>query len=540
MAKKTVLLGFLGTTLDRGPNSARRWEQWRPSISLCQHQDLLVDRYELLFDRRFTTLATRVSEDIIAVSPETVVVPRTIQIKDPWDFEEVYAALLDFARAYPWDTETEHYLLHITTGTHVAQICLFLLAEARYFPAQLIQSSPPSRESAEKAQTLAGEYRIIDLDLSRYDKIASRFNKATKDDVSFLKSGIETRNKKFNELIERIERVALASKAPILLLGPTGAGKSQLARKIFELKRSRNQLGGKFINVNCATIRGDGAMSTLFGHTKGSFTGAANARDGLLLSAHGGMLFLDEIAELGLDEQAMLLRAIEEKLFFPVGADKEVSSEFQLIAGTNRDLQSAVKAGTFREDLLARINLWCFQLPGLKDRPEDIAPNIAFELERYSQKNNARVSFNKEAHELFLKFATSSEATWGANFRDLNAAVTRMGTLAESGRIAVPNVEDELARLRAAWRASTSDLNQGTSFAEHIRLPPALAETLDEFDRVQLVAVLRICAESKTLSEAGRKLFAVSRQGKSNFNDADRLRKYLARFGIDWRSAVGA
>jgi transcriptional regulatory protein RtcR len=99
-------------------------------------------------------------------------------------------------------------------------------------------------------------------------------------------------------------------------------------------------------------------------------------RAGLLRAANNGMLFLDEIGELGLDEQAMLLRALEEKTFLPLGSDKEAHSDFQLICGTNRDLHAAVREGRFREDLLARIHLWTFVLPGLRDRREDIEPNL--------------------------------------------------------------------------------------------------------------------------------------------------------------------
>ena len=121
---------------------------------------------------------------------------------------------------------------------------------------------------------------------------------------------------------------------------------------------------GAFVEVNCATLRGDAAMSTLFGHVRGSFTGALRDRPGLLRAADGGVLFLDEVGELGPDEQAALLRAIEEKQFLPLGADREVRSDFQLIAGTNADLAAAVRVGRFREDLLARINMWTFRLPG--------------------------------------------------------------------------------------------------------------------------------------------------------------------------------
>ena len=108
-----------------------------------------------------------------------------------------------------------------------------------------------------------------------------------------LKSGIETRNAAFNKLIDRIERVVVASKAALLLTGPTGAGKSQLARQIYALKKERRQLSGALVEVNCATLRGDEARSALFGHRKGAFTGASTDRPGLLMAANGGLLFLD-------------------------------------------------------------------------------------------------------------------------------------------------------------------------------------------------------------------------------------------------------
>lgn len=203
----------------------------------------------------------------------------------------------------------------------------------------------------------AGQWRTIDLDLSRYDSIAARFALEQREDLSILKSGIDTRSLAFNALIGRIERVAVASPLPILLTGPTGAGKSHLARRIYDLNRRREQVRGNLVEVNCATLRGDQAMSALFGHARGAFTGAAAARAGLLRAADGGILFLDEIGELGLDEQAMLLRAIEERRFLPVGSDTEVASDFQLLAGTTADLSAAVGAGRFRADLLARIGL---------------------------------------------------------------------------------------------------------------------------------------------------------------------------------------
>src|SRR4051812_8956834 len=251
-AKRLVILGLLGTQLDRGIG-ARRWEAWRPTISLCQHQELLVDRLELLHDQKYSSLATTVAADIAGVSPETLVNLQLAQFSDPWDFEEVYGALADFARSYPFKPDREEYLIHITTGTHVAQICLFLLTESRHLPARLIQTSPPG----ERERGSPGRYTIIDLDLSRYDRIAARFAEEQREALTFLKSGIATRNPHFNRMIAEIEQVAIASREPILLMGPTGAGKSSLARRVFELKKQRHQLTGPFVEVNCATLRGD-------------------------------------------------------------------------------------------------------------------------------------------------------------------------------------------------------------------------------------------------------------------------------------------
>src|SRR6185295_14094061 len=163
----------------------RRWEAWRPSVALCQHDDLLVSRFELLHQRRFVALAETLRDDIRSVSPETEVRLQEIALADAWDFEEVYGVLQDFARSYPFDVENEEYLLHITTGTHVSQICMFLLAEARWFPTRLLQTAPPARHE----RSGPGSYRIIDLDLSRYDSIAQRFAAEQREGLSFLKAG---------------------------------------------------------------------------------------------------------------------------------------------------------------------------------------------------------------------------------------------------------------------------------------------------------------------------------------------------------------
>lgn len=528
--KKTIVIGFLGTTVDQGWRDDR-WQRWRPTVSLCMQEDLQVDQLVLLHPSNQKRLAKLVDADIQQVSPQTAVDLIPFDFQDPWDFAEVYAALYDWVRQYPFDLDHNEYLLHITTGTHVAQICWFLLLEAQYLPARIVQTAPSGNRQPQ------GSFQLIDLDVSRYDALRSRLEAEQQDNWNQLKSTIATRNPAYNRLITDVEKVAVRSRAPILITGETGVGKSHLARQIVQLKQLRQNLTGRFIEVNCATLRGDSAMSALFGHVKGAFTGAVSARGGWLKSAEGGVLFLDEIGELGLDEQAMLLKAIEEKTFFPVGSDTEVHADFQLIAGTNQPLQAAVQRGRFRADLLARLNVWEFCLPPLRDRREDIEPNLQFELQRYGLEQGQAVRFQRDALQQYLRFALSDAARWSGNFRDLSSSLNRMATLSEQHRIQPDDVTAEISRLQQQWANepnSSASTTAEPTMAEFDCVPTTVLETVDEFDRIQLAGVLRVCRQSRSLADAGRRLFAHSRQGKATTNDTDRLRKYLAKYGLSW------
>jgi transcriptional regulatory protein RtcR len=235
----------------------------------------------------------------------------------------------------------------------------------------------------------------------------------------------------------------------------------------------------------------------------------------------------------------MLLRAVEDGHFLPVGSDREESSQFQLITGTNRDLRQAVATGEFREDLLARINLWLFTLPGLKERPEDLSPNLDYELERWRSLHGSRVTINKEARQRFLDFARSPGAAWSGNFRDFGAAVERMATLAAGGRIAVADVQAEVARLQFSWERPQAGAQDDRSAQLRVLLGKEALAMLDRFDAVQLAEVVHVCSNSSSLSEAGRTLFSESRKQKRSSNDADRVRKYLARFALTWDDVKG-
>ncbi len=531
-----VVISILGTRLDHQGLGKRRWSRWRPSISLLLQEEFKVDHFILLYQENDRELAGLTTEDMRTLSPKLRITSHVVDYENPWDFEQVYGQLHDFANAYPFDPEKNNYYVHMTTGSHVAQICLFLLTEANYIPGKLLQTSPNS--TPDTRDRSKGSYQVIDLDLSRYDQIASRFEHEARDGIAYLKGGIETHNKAFNQLITQLEQVSIRSTAPILLTGPTGVGKSRLAKRIYQLKKQRALVKQNLIEVNCATLRGDNAMSALFGHIKGAYTGAISDRKGLLREADQGVLFLDEIGELGLDEQAMLLRAIEEKIFTPFGSDKEVNSDFQLIAGTNRNLFQHVREGKFREDLLARINLWHYQLPSLKDRIEDLEPNIKHELEVFTRTVGYKVNFNKIAKDKYLKFSYSEQAPWKANFRDLNSSMTRMATLASGGRITEEVVNGEIERLKYDWQGHDHPKDNHDNILDDVLddvLGEAAAKQLDLFEQIQLSQVIKICRNSKTLADAGRKLFNISRKSRSTQNDSHRLRTYLKKYKLEFK-----
>lgn len=530
MDKDKVVIGILGTWTDSN-TSDERWNFWRPTVSLALQENFFVKRLELIYDStdpKIEESANCTASDFSIKSPNSDIKLHRLNFPNPWNFEDVYAELLNFAHKYKFDFEHEEYFVHITTGTHVMQICLFLLVESRIIPAKLLQTY-----SLRNGPN--GGVKEIDLDLSKYDKLASRFNEKTAEGIHYLKSGINTKNKIYNHMIEELATVSVKSTAPILITGPSGVGKTRLARLIYEWKKNNHKVTGSFVEVNCATLKGTSAMSALFGHVKGAYTGASDKRLGLIAAANKGLLFLDEIGELGLDEQAMLLRAIEDKHFYPLGSDKEISSDFQLICGTNADIKKMVREGKFRADLLARINLWSFKLLSLKDRLEDLEPNLMHELEKASETLGTKIRMNKEAHDLFIKEATSSDALWSGNFRELSSSAMRMSVLSDSGRITVDTAKEELSRLKNSWTEEESLSNDNFPLIK-AALQDKEAE-IDLFDKAQLEYVLKICQSSKSMAEAGRKLFANSIKQRASSNDSDRLRKYLAKFNLNWETA---
>jgi transcriptional regulator with GAF, ATPase, and Fis domain len=220
--------------------------------------------------------------------------------------------------------------------------------------------------------------------------------------------------------------------AAVLVIGETGTGKERIARELHRLSGR----AGKLVPVNCAALTPQIVDSQLFGHVKGAFTGAGEAQPGLFRAAHGGTLFLDEIGDLPLELQPKLLRALQEGEILPVGSTQPVRVDVRVVAATHRDLLRAIGAGTFREDLYARLSIWELSVPALRERRADLLPWIerlhgAWARERGT---DAALSFDADAAEAVLRFA------WPLNLRglerlvhELAAAGPRRGAVTRAG-----------------------------------------------------------------------------------------------------------
>ncbi len=524
---KRHVFAMVGKTLDRasqtkGKGPQRFERRWRPTVALAGFPG--ITHLHLIACDEDVTLAKQVEEDAKQLNANLAISIDVVNFSNPWALPDTYLSLLEYVEKKTEKIdEKDELFISITTGTHLQQICAFLLVESKRFRGKLLQSAPSKDVRHES------EFQIIDLDLASYDVIAQRFKKERHDAVSVLKGGIKTRNAKFNALIEEIETVVTASTHPILLMGPTGAGKSDLAERIYQIRKKTGLVAGEMVSVNCSTLQGDNLLSALFGHTKGAFTGAHAPRQGLLKAADGGLLFLDEIGEMSIDSQTMLLSAIEKKRFYPLGSDKEVSSDFLIIAGTNRNLRKQVEAGKFREDLLARINIWEFHLPSLKERKEDIEPNIDFELDRMGDELGRRIRLQGEARTRYLTFALSNEAVWSGNFRELLASLVRLSTMAPDGVITQQLVTREIDRLRQCWGGIAMDnMKDAGSWLRN----DARFAHIDDIHLAALERVAEVCSGTSSAAEASRILFNKSRLERKSTNDSDRLVKYLKQFGL--------
>ncbi len=223
---------------------------------------------------------------------------------------------------------------------------------------------------------------------------------------------------KMVDVLQMADRVA-STPFPVLITGETGTGKDVLARYIHQHSGRK-----KFIGLNCASVPQELADSILFGHLKGSFTGATETRKGLLSAAEGGTLFLDEIGELPLSLQPKFLRFLDSGCYLPLGSSQESKSDARIIAATNKDLKKAVKEGSFRKDLHFRLTTFPIHIPSLRERKDDIIPLVNHHLERVEQMLGRRVCLSDSAKELLLKYHFPGNVRELFNLLDRTALLT--------------------------------------------------------------------------------------------------------------------
>jgi DNA-binding NtrC family response regulator len=240
------------------------------------------------------------------------------------------------------------------------------------------------------------------------DAVIKKFQHSKNNLISKLQEVLMTEDENLQSQLKIIEQ-ALYGDHPILLTGETGTGKTFLAKFIHELAGKDRP----FVHLNCSEISENLLESELFGHEKGAFTGALKTKKGLMELADGGVLFLDEIATLSLGMQKKLLKAIEEKTFYPVGSEKSVTSHFRLVSATCEDLKTKVKNGEFREDFLFRLDGFNIKLKPLRERKGDLNNLINFFL----KKNKRRIVLTIEAREELHAYS------WPGNIRELQKVI---------------------------------------------------------------------------------------------------------------------
>jgi DNA-binding NtrC family response regulator len=240
------------------------------------------------------------------------------------------------------------------------------------------------------------------------------------------------------EKLYRIIAKAANSIHPVLILGESGTGKEMVARSIHYTGPFRDK---PFIPVDCGSLVPTLIESELFGYVKGAFTGASQAKDGLMAIAEGGTIFLDEVGELPVDLQAKLLRAIQEKEIRPVGSTRRVPINIRILAATNRDLEQAVMQGAFRRDLYFRLNVLSLRIPALRERRQDIPLLIGHFMERMARNSGQEKVLSDEAMKAMLAY------DWPGNVRELENCLERTSAFTSGPLIHTTDLPREIAKI---------------------------------------------------------------------------------------------
>jgi len=300
-------------------------------------------------------------------------------------------------------------------------------------------------------------------------------------DVFSPESAIVGRSPKMLEVYRSVARVA-PSMASVLITGASGSGKELVARAIHAHSPRADM---PFTPINCGSFPETILESELFGHEKGAFTGAENARSGLFEATSGGTLLLDEISETSLSFQVKLLRVLQEQKVRRVGSNAFVPIDVRIVAATNKDLNALIRSGQFREDLYYRLSVVVIQLPSLEERREDIPLLVQHFLERFNQRNQREVRISEDAVRLLASMS------WPGNVRELENLIERLAIFATTDEVSGSEVERERGRRPEPISPAGNSLG-------------SLPDKVQEMERQEILRVLRESGGNKSL--AARKL----------------------------------
>jgi two-component system nitrogen regulation response regulator NtrX len=348
--------------------------------------------------------------------------------------------------------------------------------QARDVPSPVVMISGHATIADAILATRAGAFDFLEKPLSR-DRVLLALKNA------LAQSALRAENQKLREIVgpgprmigsssaflRAVEQASMAaqSDARVLLIGESGTGKELLAEHVHT---SSPFSSGPFIKVNCAAIPTELIESELFGHEKGSFTGATAARRGKFELADGGTLFLDEVGDLYPGSQAKLLRVLQEGEFHRVGGEQNIRVNVRVVSATNRDLLQLVLQGKFREDLYYRVSVVPIRVPALRERPQDVRPMAEYFLEDFTRRNNFRLKcIDPEVFEMLEAYH------WPGNARELRNTIERMAILTTGDRIGRASIPVELRLARE--NGPKSSVHEARESAERDHLLRALEES---------------------------------------------------------------
>jgi sigma-54 specific flagellar transcriptional regulator A len=282
-------------------------------------------------------------------------------------------------------------------------------------------------------------------------------------------------NSPIAQALRRLISTIANSAATVLITGESGTGKELLARSLHE---QSDRLGGSFVPINCSAIPKELLESELFGHRKGSFTGAVADRIGRFELAHGGTIFLDEIGDMSLDMQVKLLRVLQERVIDPVGSTRQIPIDVRVIAATHRDLETEIQAGRFREDLYYRLNVLPVVTPPLRERPQDIPELLIFYASHFKSPQSQAIRFNPAFLDALVNYA------WPGNVRELTNLMDRFSTLYAGQELDIRSIPPSLLPKGLVPVQESMLLQMGPCVSQDMTPPPEVLAEMGELSMV--------------------------------------------------------